>query len=87
MCEIARHGLEMMGAAEYARLVSQVSQLAPALTDSPPEDQEMYDAVARLRELNEDFFDLVRRDDLIENYVAPFVLAHSDDFPLTVDDL
>lgn len=85
--DLAARGLDAMGATAYARIVAEVARWAPAVAEDHPENDEMYEAVARLRTLSEQFFDLVKEDDLIENYVAPFVLTRREDFPLTVEDL
>ena len=84
-------GLRVMEAVDFAGIVEEVLSLYPAAASPDVETRlsgpSTADQLRRLEELEQKWFRLVREQDLIGNFIAPWILSHPREIPLTADDL
>ena len=45
------------------------------------------DQAAAWRRAQDEYLALTRRDNLVDHYVRPYVTAHRNDFPTTIEEL
>jgi Domain of unknown function (DUF4375) len=85
--------LRTLGAQAHAALLARALALFPSRASSDAETRLSSmgswttEDVDDWRELEEQYLDLIKDDDLIDNYFRPFILAHPDAFPQTVEEL
>jgi len=85
--------LRTLGAQAHAALLARAFALFPTRASSDAETRLSSmgswttEDVDDWRELEEQYLDLIKDDDLIDNYLRPFILAHPDAFPQTVEEL
>jgi hypothetical protein len=88
----ALEALRLVGASGYVSSLKTAFELIPTKgADDPDRRLSAMDAwspeqAETWRRAEDDYLALLRRDDLIDNYVRPFVATHPEDFPASIDD-
>jgi hypothetical protein len=84
-------GLRAMGAVDFVELVEEVLALYPA-ADSTDVDTRLFGPSTaedrrRLEDLEQRWYRLVREQDLIGAFVAPWIVGHRREIPFSTEDL
>jgi hypothetical protein len=83
----AKTALAHLGATEYVPLLDEAMRLYPTYAAADPDerlsasDQWTEEDDARLEVLDQAFYDLSAKRELVMHYAAPYVAAHPDEFP------
>jgi Domain of unknown function (DUF4375) len=85
--------LRTLGASAQAAILDQAFQLYPTRAESDAEgrlaavDAWSSSELHAWRDLEDRYLEVIKADDLIDNYVRPYIEARPEEFPQTVDDI
>jgi hypothetical protein len=89
----ALSALALVAAKDHAAPLRRAFALIPTKDASDPDtrlsamDSWSSEQATVWRRAEDDYLALTRRDNLVDNYVRAFVVAHQEDFPASIEDL